>query len=125
MNTLIPLFQITFGIVRLVKEELKPLRGRQLPVSVFPSADVNAVREEAEKKFFAFGYIDPGNYVVLYPNSYEEVDKIPGRQDAFTLKEYQREIGRPYSRVLLYLCSREDFDSWHRRVGKFCQYSLL
>ena len=98
------------GVVRRVKGTLKTWRGRQLPVTVLPSADADVVREAATRKQLAHRHIEPGAYVLLYP-SFAVVNTLPGSDVAFTVKGYAKDTGRNYKRIVLYLCSREDFCS--------------
>ena len=45
---------------------------------------------------------------MLYPDL-TLVCMIPGTQTPFTLKEYKDELGKPYERLTLYICKREDY----------------
>ena len=50
----------------------------------------------------------PEHYCMLYPDL-TFVCMIPGTQKPFTLKECKDELGKPYKRIALYICKREDY----------------
>ena len=110
--------QINVGVVRRLKGVLRIARGRQLPITVPPSADPPCVLAEAVCKQGAYSqglsspcysHIDPSEVQrLLYP-SFAEVTMLPGTSDPFTVEKYTKETGRNYNRVTLYLCSEEDF----------------
>ena len=101
--------QINVGVVRRLKGVLRIARGRQLPITVPPSADAPCVLAEAVRKQGAYSHIDPSEVQrLLYP-SFAEVTMLPGTSDPSTVEKYTKETGRNYNRVTLYLCSEEDF----------------
>ena len=57
-------------------------------------------------KFEAFGYLERGDFLLVYPNSWQVVETIPGHEYAFIVSGYQAELGaRQYARVILYICA--------------------
>lgn len=53
---------------------------------------------------------DDCEWLLLYPD-FDLVLHIPGTQEPFSVEKYKESIGRPYSRVNLYLCRVPDFES--------------
>ena len=87
---------------------LKILKGRSLPVSVKPNSNAKQLLEEATDKhakhYRSFNQYD--HYVLLYPDN-TIIDKIPGSLEDFTLERYKEELGKPYSKISLYICRKE------------------
>ena len=44
-----------------------------------------------------------GGFTLLYPDRME-VKNLPGSTEAFTLNRYREELGKPYPRIMLYIC---------------------
>ena len=90
---------------------LKILKGRSLPVSVEPSTNAKQLFEKATDKhakhFRSFNQYD--RYVLLYPDN-TIIDKLPGALEDFTLERYKEELGKPYSKISLYICRKECFE---------------
>ena len=53
--------------------------------------------------------LDQTEWFLLYPDM-DIVLNIPGSSEKFTVEKYKDELGRPYSRVNLYICSIHDFE---------------
>ena len=51
--------------------------------------------------------------ILLYPD-FDQVLYLPGTESPFSVEKYIESIGRPYSRVNLYLCQLHDFESKQR-----------
>lgn len=87
---------------------LKILKGRSLPVSIKPNANAKQLLEEAVNKhakhFRSFNQYD--RYVLLYPDN-TIIDKLPGALEDFTLERYKEELGKPYSKISLFICRKE------------------
>ena len=87
---------------------LKILKGRSLPVSVKANTNAKQLLEEATDKhakhFRSFNQYD--HYVLLYPDN-TIIDKLPGTLEDFTLERYKEELGKPYSKILLYICQKQ------------------
>lgn len=89
---------------------LKAMKGRTLPITVNSDIDAEGLLQEAvtkhAKHFRAFdGKLE---YVLLYPDN-TVVNFLPGSSDVFSLKKYKEDLGKPYSKIYLYLCTSECF----------------
>ena len=49
-------------------------------------------------------------YCLLLENGKEALF-LPGGKEFFTLKRYREEVGKEFSKIILYLCTRSDFDT--------------
>ena len=102
---------------------LKVLKGRSLPVSVEPNTNAKQLLEKATDKhakhFRSFNLYD--RYVLLYPDN-TIINKLPGALEDFTLERYKEELGKPYSKISLYICRKEclekiDLESDYDSIG--------
>ena len=50
------------------------------------------------------------HWLLVYPD-FDLVQHIPGTEEPFTVEKYKDALGRPYSRVNLFLCRMEDYES--------------
>ncbi|XP_057299457.1 uncharacterized protein LOC130630076 [Hydractinia symbiolongicarpus] len=90
--------------------ELKVIREKRLPVRVKETASA------LELKFLAIDkhsnhdqeFCALESYVMLYPDL-KEVTTLPGNMDDFRLNKYRDCLGKPYSQMVLYLCTSNDF----------------
>lgn len=85
---------------------LKHVRGSSLPLKIKTSASYEEVLDAALKKREAFDHkfsisMQRG-YVLAYPDS-RICKKIPGTREDFVLRGYKDWLGKPYSRLTLYL----------------------
>ena len=85
---------------------LKLVRGSSLPLKIKTSASYEEVLDAALKKREAFDHkfsisMQRG-YVLAYPDS-RICKKIPGTNEDFVLRGYKDWLGKPYSRLSLYL----------------------
>lgn len=102
---------INVGFMKLDKTgNFKKCRGKTLPIKVLPSADKKSILAKAVKKHANHDKtIHEGlEYVLLYPDG-NEVVKLPGTDNEFSLKEYREDVGRTYNRVNLFIATRGDF----------------
>ncbi|XP_023269004.1 G2/M phase-specific E3 ubiquitin-protein ligase-like [Seriola lalandi dorsalis] len=89
--------------------DLKPLRGKTLPVFVDPEVEAPDVLKQAVQKMRTFNKDMPeGPYVLLYPDC-SEVVHVPGSERPFKLSEYKKELGRPYCRITFFICLETHF----------------
>ena len=103
--------RINVGFMKVDKTgNFKKCRGKTLPIKVLPSADKKSILIKAVKKHANHDKtIHEGlEYVLLYPDG-NEVVKLPGTDDEFSLKEYREDLGRTYNRVTLFIATRSDF----------------
>ena len=100
----------------VTKEEgeiLKPVRGSSLPLKIKTDARYDEVLEAALKKRedfdHKFSQTMHRGYVLGYPDS-RIAKKMPRTSDEFVLSNYKDWLGRPYSRINLYLSPIERKD---------------
>jgi hypothetical protein len=107
---------INIGIMRFVEEEgLKPQRGKNLPLKLSRSADSEDILKLAVAKHSVHNSNEvirasPTCYKLLYGDG-TVVDKLKESDEDFTLEKYKAELGKPYSRITLFLCSNSDYFS--------------
>ena len=53
---------------------------------------------------------ESSEWVLLYPDM-ELVLYLPGTTETFSVEKYKESLGRPYSRVNLYVCKTLDYES--------------
>lgn len=90
---------------------MKPRKGRTLPLTVDSDIDANALLSQAvtkHSKHFKTFNCDM-KYHLLYPDN-TIVRYLRSSQDMFTLEKYKEELGKPYSKIYLHLCSVECFE---------------
>ena len=107
--------QINIGIVELEGGSLKVKRGSHLPVHVKKSDSHVTVKKIAVNKQLAHNKHlirddEDSEWTLLYPDM-DNVRNLPGENEMFTVEKYKESLGRPYSRVNLYICKMLDFDS--------------
>ena len=108
---------INIALMEYVTEEegdiLKPVRGSSLPVKIKTDGRYDEVLEAALKKRedfdHKFSQTMHGGYVLGYPDS-RIAKKMPRTSDEFGLSNYKDWLGRPYSRINLYLSPIERKD---------------
>lgn len=84
--------------------DLKPVRGKTLPLFTDPEVAANDLLKQAVQKMRTFNKdMVEGPYLLLYPDC-SEVVNVPGTERPFILAEYKREIGKAYCRILWMLC---------------------
>ncbi|XP_054457458.1 uncharacterized protein LOC129093448 isoform X2 [Anoplopoma fimbria] len=101
--------QINIGLMVWIGTEVKPLRGKMLPVFVDPEIAAPELLKQAVQKMTKFNKdVQDGKYILLYPDR-SEVVHLPGSERPFKLAEYKKELGRPYGRITLFICLETDF----------------
>ena len=95
---------LNVGLMEYVGSELKPTRGGSLPLKIPDSANYNDLLSAALKKREAFDkrFRAERGCVLAYPDT-SLATKIPGTTDEFVLKKYKEWLGKPYSRITIYL----------------------
>lgn len=84
--------------------DLRPLRGKTLPLLVDREVAAHDVLKQAVQKMRTLNKdMQEGPYVLSYPDC-SEVVHVPGSERPFTLAEYKKELGRPYSRITFFIC---------------------
>ena len=97
---------------------LKMLKGRTLPVAVNNTINKNDLLQmalEKHTKHFRSFNGDMESFVLLYPDN-TEVNLLPGSSEFFSLKEYKKDLGKPYSRIYLYLCHVDCLKKFERDI---------
>ena len=89
---------------------LKKVKGRTIPVLLSTSDDANCVLTTAVEKharhFKQFNkFMD---YVLLYPDM-SVVNYLPGSISPFTLQQYRDDLLKPYSKLYIWLCEKEEY----------------
>ncbi|XP_067108274.1 uncharacterized protein [Osmerus mordax] len=101
--------QINIGLMVPNGTDLKPLRGKTLPLFVDPEVAAPDVLTQAVQKMKTFNKDMPeGPYILLYPDC-SEVVHVPGSERPFKLAEYKKELGRPYCRITFFICLETHF----------------
>ncbi|XP_051809627.1 uncharacterized protein LOC127535500 [Acanthochromis polyacanthus] len=104
--------QINIGLMVPNRDDgtdLKPLRGKTLPLFVDPEVEAPDLLKQAVKKMRTFNKdMQEGPYVLLYADC-SEVVHVPGSEKPFKLDDYKRELGRPYGRITFFICLETHF----------------
>nr|XP_055051832.1 uncharacterized protein LOC129437605 isoform X2 [Misgurnus anguillicaudatus] len=89
--------------------DLKPLRGKTLPLFTDPEVAAPDLLKQAVQKMRTFNKdMHEGPYVLLYPDC-SEVVHVPGSERPFKLAEYKKEIGKAYSRITFFICLEKHY----------------
>jgi hypothetical protein len=105
--------KINIGIMTKREDVLVVKRGVTLPVTVRTNINYDELIKKAVEKHHRFNkdiikHDDKMFYYLLYGDK-KKADKLPGCDEAFSLKRYKEEIDKPYSRITLFLCSCTDY----------------
>ena len=103
---------INVGIMKNIKLNLKPVRGKKLPLKVKTTINYDDLKKIAMEKHShhdqSFCCLE--EYVLLCPDGKEALF-LPGiTSTRFQLDSCKEELGKPYSQIVLYLCSTSEFD---------------
>ncbi|XP_059371129.1 uncharacterized protein LOC132108439 isoform X3 [Carassius carassius] len=89
--------------------DLKPLRGKTLPLFTDPEVAAPELLKQAVQKMRTFNKdMHEGPYVLLYPDC-SQVVHVPGSERPFKLAEYKKEIGKAYSRITFFICLEKHY----------------
>ncbi|XP_028650961.1 uncharacterized protein LOC114646789 [Erpetoichthys calabaricus] len=101
--------QINIGLMVPNGSDLKPVRGKTLPLFTDPLVAAPDLLKLAVQKMRTFNKdMDEGPYILLYPDC-SEVVNVPGTERPFVLAEYKKEIGKAYCRISFFICLEKDF----------------
>ena len=91
--------------------DLKPVRGKRLPIQLKDTASALEVKSEAIDKHADHDqeFCASESYVLLYPD-FKEVCFVPGTSEMFKINLYKESLGKPYSQVVIYLCNTSGFE---------------
>ena len=90
--------------------DLKPVRGKRIPVQVKSNCTSIELVIEYKRKHAANDqeFCAVETYYLLHPDM-QEVIYIPDSTNEFVLERYKKYLGKPYSQLLFYLCIEGDF----------------
>jgi hypothetical protein len=103
---------ITIGIMRLCEETtLRKIRGSNMALTIATSSNESTILEGAIAKHARFNKTFNGDlkYTLLYPDGSEVKSTLPESDEPFSLERYKDELGKPYSRITLFICRVTDF----------------
>ena len=102
---------INVGIMKNVNLNLKPVRGKKLPLKVKTTINYDDLKKRAIEKHSHHDQSFCGleEYVLLYPDGKEALF-LPGIT-SFQLDSYKEELGKSHSQIVLYLYSTSEFDN--------------
>ena len=99
---------INIGIVKLGENgQLKPVRGKSIPLKVKRSVKKDELLDKAVKKQQAHNDIGTGLFELLYSN-FMQVKNLLETDDEFILEKYKIEVGKAYNRLNFFLVSITD-----------------
>ena len=106
------LVNINVGLIRLNENGcIQKVRGSKLPIKVQKNMKYGDVLEIALKKHAThdqyFCHLE--SYVMVYPDM-KPCHFIPGSEKPFTVLDYKVELGKPFSKIDLYLVIEHDLD---------------
>lgn len=96
--------------MKVIKGQLRVARGKRISLTAHPRATAAEILASAVQKHLACdsSLIDT-RYQLLYPDG-RIVEFIPGTRDPFALKSYKDFMGKPYSKLVFFICSDEDYN---------------
>ena len=105
--------KIDIGVIVLKDGVLTMKRGSTLPVTVPQTIGPDDLLEKAVEKHSCYNKdvirsTDKAFYRLLYPDK-SVVHTLPGSNQPFTLQRYKNDIGKPYSKLTLFLCTSADY----------------
>jgi hypothetical protein len=104
---------ISFFEWNLKEAKLKPRRGKRMTLVVSNTAPYASILKKAVEKWRAFNcdcFDDNEDYMLLLENCKEALFLPGSHKEFFPLKRYKEEVGKDYARIVLYLCTRRDYD---------------
>ena len=108
---------INIALMEYILSELKPVRGSSLPLKIPTNASYIEILNAAIAKREAFDRRFPAErgYVLAYQDA-SIAKTIPATDENFVLKNYKEWLGKPYSRITLYLSPTGP----HKQGGSAC-----
>ena len=111
--------------------ELKITRGKKLPVKVLEDSDAVSIKKESIAKHAMHdqNFCALEDFMLLYPDG-KQVFKLPclphAQAEDFRLDKYKAELAKPYSQIVLYLCTFNNFHSmFSSKIDYFGESSSL
>ena len=101
-------------MVELDGKQLKIKRGSLLPIEVKKTDTHVTVKQLGIEKQCAHNKQlrddEECEWVLLYPD-FDLVLHLPGTEEPFSIVKYKESLGRPFSRVNLFMCRMLDYES--------------
>ena len=96
---------INIGLIEYEAGEPKRVYGKSFPVKVLKDTSYDEVLEKAIEKWEDYDskFSCERGYVLVYPDS-RIACTIPGSSEEFTVRKYKEGLGKPYSRITMFLC---------------------
>ena len=104
--------KIPIGVMEEANGHLKKMKGRTLPLMVPTNITAGELLKAATAKHGRhFKQFNPQeSYFLLYPDQ-SVVSTLPGSSEPFVLNQYKEELGKPFSKLYLWLCSTSDMEN--------------
>lgn len=103
--------KIQVGRMHCVQGEMVKIRSSSVGVTIRTDATAEEVLTAAVEKQLACNRTLPKtDYKLLYPDG-SPVAFIPGTEESFSVLKYKSFLGKPYQRVVLYVCTEDEFHS--------------
>jgi hypothetical protein len=82
-----------------------------MALTIAASSNESTLLEHAIAKHARFNKAFNGDlkYTLLYPDGSEVKSTLPGSNEPFSVERYKDELGKPYSRITLFICRVTDF----------------
>ena len=94
---------------------LKPVRGKKLLLKVKTTINYDDLKKGAIEKHLHHdqSFCSLEEYISLYPDGKEALFLPRITTTRFQLDSYKEELGKPYSQIVIDLCSTSEFDKYH------------
>ena len=104
--------KIQIGVMEEANGRLKKMKGRTLPLMVPTNITAGELLKAATAKHGRhFKQFNPQeSYFLLYPDQ-TVVSTLPGSSEPVVLNQYKEELGKPFSKLYLWLCSTNDMEN--------------
>ena len=106
---------VNIGVMAFDKnKKFKPVRAKYLMVNIWPEYNKWQLISEAIKKHTNHDRLFPSSedWTLVYPDG-TEVFTIPGKDnELFTVDGYKKEMCKAYNRIMLFLASRKDVETF-------------
>jgi len=102
--------QITVGRMHLVSKQLKKIRGASCTIKVDRTSTADNILQLAVEKHCACNWYlsRDSDYILSYPDG-RPVETLPTSHQPFTLAAYRDFMGKPFQKLMFFICEREDF----------------
>ena len=90
-----------------------PIRGKSLPLKINKHANYPQLLTAAiiKRKAYDQSFNEKQKWDIVYPDG-KIASSLPGQQDSpFCLSDYKEDLGKNYSRIILYLCTQNSLEN--------------